>query len=229
LAYLDDACAKARAVEQGYLGQLRIGLADPLAQPQLTRLLALCREEEPLTKIKIQEIADDRMAEALHYEQIDACFTVNPESARELRKEIVWWDRFAVAIPRNHPLVALSPIPLREIAKFPLLVFHPQSCHGGYELIRRGFLDAMASSPRVAEYVSGHEPMMMLAAAGYGIGIGLESQIALYRHPEVIVRPVADDVPRLATFLVIPDRPPSHDLGHFIARVQQIGEMATIH
>jgi DNA-binding transcriptional LysR family regulator len=67
--------------------------------------------------------------------------------------------------------------------------------------------------------------MMMLVAAGYGIGVGLESQIARYNHPEVIVRPVTDDVPNTATFIVTPDRPSSDELSRFINRARQIGAM----
>lgn len=61
----------------------------------------------------------------------------------------------------------------------------------------------------------------MFAAAGYGIGIGLELQMALYHYPGVIVRPVAD-VPTPATFIVTSKRPPSEALSHFVACVRQI-------
>jgi DNA-binding transcriptional LysR family regulator len=229
LAKLEEARAKARSAEQGYHGRLRIALTDGLAQPQLARLLARCREEEPLTGISIREMTVSAMLTALNEDRIDAGFTLHPEPGEALRKEAVWQDRFAVALPRNHPLLSFPSIPLCEITRFPLLLFHPESCSGGYDLIRRRFLDTAAASPTVAGYVAGHEPMVMLAAAAYGIGVGLASQIALYRHPEVIVRPVADDVPDLAVFLVLADRPPSKELGRFLSRVQEIGQGTAIH
>jgi DNA-binding transcriptional LysR family regulator len=230
LVFMED--ARVRAAQCGYRGQLRIGLADRLAQPPLIRLLARCREEEPLTEIRIHEMTVGEMVKALRYDQIDAGFTAHPEPAdpgQGLRSEVVWRDRFALALPRNHPLLSLPRIPLREITRYPVLLFHPESCPGGHEIIRRRLFNTASSSPRIAEYVSGHEAMMMLTAAGYGVGVGLESQIALYRHPEVIVRPVADDAPRAATFLVIPDRPPSEELSHFVARVREIGRMTHPH
>ncbi|MDR1935260.1 MAG: LysR family transcriptional regulator [Candidatus Accumulibacter sp.] len=229
LVSMEGARSRARSVEQGYRGQLRIGLADRLAQPQFIRLLARCREEEPHTEIKIQEMTFREMIEALKYEQIDAGFTVHPEPVRKLRKEAVWWDRFAVAVPRNHPLLSYPKIPLHKVTRFPLLLFHPEACSGYHDLIRRKLLDVTASSPTVAEYVAGYEAMMMLAAAGYGIGVGLESQITGYRYPEVIVRPIADDLPSLATFLVVPERKPSGELSHFVTRVRQIGRKTAIH
>lgn len=65
--------------------------------------------------------------------------------------------------------------------------------------------------------------MIMLVAAGYGIGIGLESQIALYSHPDVIIRPIADEVPNTATFIVVPEKTASKELERFIKRAQEIG------
>jgi DNA-binding transcriptional LysR family regulator len=221
---MKDARARVRAAEHGDRGQLRIGLADHLAQPQLIRLLARCREEEPLTEIRIREMRVGEMIEALNHDEIDAGFTVSPEPAdpgQGLHQEIAWRDRFAVALPGNHSLLSLPAIPLREISRYPILLFHPESCPGGYELVHRWLFKLPSSSPKIAEYVSGHEAMLMLAAAGFGVGVGLASQIALYRAPGVSVRPVAD-LPATATFLVTSDRPHSDALNHFVARVRQI-------
>jgi DNA-binding transcriptional LysR family regulator len=220
LLSMESARDRVRSAEQGYRGQLRLGLTDRLAQPRLVQLLARCREEEPQTEIRILEMSVGEMAEALNHGRIDAGFTIHPEPGEALAKEAVWWDRFALVIPRNHPLRSLSRIPLREAARYPLLLFHPESCPGGYDVIHRWLLSTTSSPPRIAEYVSGHEAMLMLAAAGYGIGIGLESQLALYRHPEVIVRSADDDAPGTATFLVFPDRPLSEELSHFLRRVR---------
>jgi DNA-binding transcriptional LysR family regulator len=213
LMNVEDARTRVHSAKQGYRGQLRIGLTDHLAQPQFIRLLARCREEEPLTKIRILEMTVNEMIKAMSYDQIDAGFTIHPEPGEGLRKEVVWRDRFAIAIPRNHPLLSLHKIPLREIARYPLLLFHPDSCPGGYDIIHRRLFDSALSSLMIGEYVSGHE----------------STQITLYRHPDVIVRPVADDAPTPATFMVIPDKPPSDDLIHFITRVQQIGQMTSVH
>lgn len=225
LSSFDGARSRVLSAERGCRGQLRIGLADHLAQPPLIRLLARCREEEPRTEIRILEMSVDAMVKALNHDRIDAGFTVSPEpadSGQGLHKEIAWRDHFAVVLPGNHPLLSLERITRREIVQCSVLLFHPESCPGGYDLVHRWLFKLPSSSPRIAEYVSGHEAMLMLAAAGFGIGIGLASQIALYRTPGVIVRPVADDAATTTTFLVLPDRPPSEALHRFVAQVRQI-------
>lgn len=227
LAFVEGARSRAHSASQGYRGRLRIGLADSLAQLRLTQLLARCREEEPRTEIRITEMTVDEMLRALDHDQIDAGLTVNDELAIGYIKEMVWSERPVIAIPTHHPLLVYGEIQFREFQHYPLIIFHPERCAGGYHLARRWFAENALLTPNIAEYVSGHEPMMMLVAAGYGIGIGLESQIALYSHPNVIIRPVAESVTSVATFVVVSERPRSNELERFIKRAQKIGGIET--
>ena len=204
----------------------KVGLDRLMMGTGLTKLLARCREEEPLTEVKIVEMTVSEMVKALMHDQIDAGFTVHTEVSAGLVKEVVWTDRPIIAIPRNHPLLSLEKIPLQEVARHTLILCHPELCSGGYDVIHRWFCEATLPLPSNAEYVSGHEPMVMLVAAGYGIGIGLASQITLYNHPDVIIRPVTDDVPSTATFITLLDQPRPEALSRFIDRAQQIGEVA---
>jgi DNA-binding transcriptional LysR family regulator len=230
LAFMDGARVRVQSAAKGFHGVLRVGLADGLAQPRLSRLLARCREEEPLTGIWIVEMTVAEMLKALDHDQIDAGITIHAGLDKSLvREETLWTDRPVVAIPRNHPLLAHAKIPLREIIRQPLILYHPESCTGGYDVIRRWFGETGRWSPVIAAQASGQESMLMFVAAGYGIGVGLRSQLALYNHPEVVVRPVADDVPSTSVFIVTPDRPDrplSNELNRFIDRARRIGRTA---
>jgi len=223
---MEGARTRVQSAAQGFRGRLRIGLADSLAQPRLTRLLARSREEEPLTEVRIVEMTVNEMITALDQDQIDAGFTVHTEPYAGLIKEVVWTDRPAAAIPRNHPLLSFEKVPLAEVLRHSLILGHPELCAGGHHVVGEWFNDPTLPSPKVAEYVSGHEPMMMLVAAGYGIGLGLASQITLYRHPDVIIRPVADDIPSIATYIALRDTPPSDELRRFVLRAQQSDDPA---
>ncbi|HCE6398067.1 MULTISPECIES: LysR family transcriptional regulator [Pseudomonas] len=227
LTFMEGARTRVHAAARGFRGRLRIGLTDSLAQPRLTRLLARCREEEPLTEVRIFEMTVKEMMTALSHDQIDAGFTVHPEFDKGFVKKAVWTDRPVIAIPRNHPLLSFEKISPRELARHALIICHPESCSGGHNAVLRGFFDFTLPLPTIAEYVSGHEPMMMLVAAGYGIGLGLESQITLYSHPDVIIRPFTEDVSSTATFITMLNRPPSEELGRFVARAQEVGEVIT--
>jgi DNA-binding transcriptional LysR family regulator len=200
---------------------LRIGLTDGLAQPRLSRLLARCREEEPRTGIWIIEMTHDQMVKAIDHEQIDVGMTIHPGQNQGIAKEAVWVDRPVIAVPRNHPLLSHEKISPREILQQTLILCHPEFCAGGYDVVRHWF--GAGWRPWIGVYAADHESMLMFVAAGYGIGVGLKSQLALYRHPDVILRPVTDDVPGIEVFLATPDRPLStlsDELKRFIERAR---------
>ncbi|UXJ50097.1 LysR family transcriptional regulator [Pseudomonas citronellolis] len=227
ITLMEGARARVYSAALGYRGRLRIGLSDSLAQPRLAKLLARCREEEPQTEIKIIEMTVKEMTRALQHDLIDAGFTLHPEVIQGYVKETAWTDRPVIAIPRNHPLLSFDKVPPHELSKHALILGHPELCAGGYDITCRKFCEFTLPLPTIAEFVSGHEPMMMLVAAGYGIGIGLESQVLLYSNPEVIIRPFTDEISSAQIFITRVDKPPSEELRRFIARAKEIGTAIT--
>ncbi len=224
LSLMENARLRVRSAADGYRGRIRIGLADGLAQPNLTRLLALSREEEPSTEIRISELTVSDLMQSLRLGDIDVGFTMDGEVVDGLRKEIAWQERLVLATPIRHPILSLDRIILSEILRYPLIVCHPEQCTGGYKTFQQWLYDQHMPPPIIAEYASGHESMLMLVAAGYGIGIGLESQISHYNYPDVVIRPTLEDAPMTTAFIVSATELSSPALGRFLARVRQIGE-----
>ncbi|WP_431819387.1 LysR family transcriptional regulator [Burkholderia sp. F1] len=228
LSYMHSVRARVKSADNGYRGHLRIGLSDGLAQPRMTQLLARCRAEEPLTEVRVIEMPVSEMLQAIKSEQIDAGFTVHPGFQHESYiKEAVWTDRPVLVMQARHPLLSRERIALSEVIRYPMIICHPEQCAGGHDAINRWFRAAGLNEPIVAEYVSGHEITVMLAAAGYGIGFALESQVALYCHPDVVIRQILDDTESVATYLVRPNRPMSPELERFLARANQVGQLVT--
>ncbi|MCW5707232.1 LysR substrate-binding domain-containing protein [Shinella sp.] len=226
LALYDDAKKSARRIKDGSRGHLRIGIADSLAQPRLTRLSAMCREDEPLTPIGILEMTTDELLFGLKRDLIDTGFTMDGEEIDGFVKEVVWLERPVVALPRQHPLQSFDRIPFKEILRYPLILPHPGKCAGGYKLFHQWLHAGGFPSPLITEYVSGHEPMMMLVAAGYGIGFGLESQAMLYDYPDIVIRPVTEELASAPTFIVTSGPPYPRELERFIVRARQVGGLA---
>jgi DNA-binding transcriptional LysR family regulator len=225
MTQIEHAKSRVHSASKGFQMQLRIGLTDGLASPRLAQLLALSREEQPTTEIRIHDMTLSELHRALRHGQIDAGFTVdtrgNPEDIAMIK---LWQEHPAVALPILHPLLAYEKVPLHEALHYPLITYHPERCAGGYRTMKR-WLGRMARGRalNIAEHVSNHEQMVVLVAAGYGIAFGLESQFSLYRHPHVIVRPVEDETDT-ATFMAIPEGDISQELTQFIQRAQVIGD-----
>lgn len=223
LALYDDARTYANKAAAGCQSRVRIGIADSLAQPRLTRLLAMCREEEPRTTISITEMTAGELLAALNRDLIDAGITVDGEEVDGFVREAVWSEFPVVVLPRQHPLLSYERLPFGEALRYPLVLCHPEKCAGGYKLFRQMLRVSGLPPPEIAEYISGHEPMMLLVAAGYGVGFGLESQAALYSHHDIVIRPLADNVSSALTYIVTNDQPSPPELQRFIERARKVG------
>ncbi|MDH4990683.1 LysR substrate-binding domain-containing protein [Aquamicrobium lusatiense] len=223
LSLYDEAKNYARKTEAGNHHRIRIGIADSLAQPRLISLLTMCREEEPLTTIGLTEMTAGELLAGLNRDLIDVGITVDSEEIDGIVREAVWSERPVVALPRHHPLLSFDRIPFREVLRYPLILCHPELCAGGYKLFRQ-WLKASGYPPyEIAEYIPGHERMMMLVSAGYGVGFGLETQAAYYRHPDIVLRPVTDELTSASTYIVTSDLPNPPELERFIERARRIG------
>lgn len=93
LVLYDEARKHAHSVANGSRERLRIGIADQLAQPNLMRLFAMSREEEPATGIGIYWMIAGDLLTAIDHDLIDAGITVDGDVVSGFIKEPVWSER----------------------------------------------------------------------------------------------------------------------------------------
>lgn len=220
-ATIDQAKASVKAAATGYRGSLRIALSDGSAQLRLAALLAQCREEEPEVEIHLFEIPFSQQVKGLRSDLYDAGFAQSAEVGEGIIAEPVWSDPLVIAVPARHPLLVHKRIPLDEALRYPLVLCHPEACEGFCQQIER-LLCTVDAQPVVADRVTTLDLMLTLVAAGYGLGFASASQIAVCRHPEVVVRPLAGRTLVLTTYLLHPDVEPSGQLSRFIDRVSPV-------
>lgn len=225
LAVAHQARATALAAAQGYRGHLRIAISDALAQPRMTELFALCRDEEPEVEIRLFEMPVAQLIRALQQDEVDAGFTLFHEPGEGYATEALWHDEVAVAMPARHPLFGRKRVKLTDAVQYPLILAHPELCQGGYAYVDAmlGKLPEEHGQPVIAEHVSGHESMLMMIGAGYGVGFAIESQIAHFQRADVVVRPMETGLPPVTTYLLRQANEPSEQLTKFIERARKIG------
>lgn len=220
-ATIDQAKASVKAAATGYRGSLRIALSDGCAQLRLAALLAQCREEEPEVEIQLFEMPFSQQVKGLRSDLYDAGFAQSAEVGEGIIAEPIWSDPLVIAVPARHPLLVHKRIPLDEALRYPLVLCHPEACEGFFQQIER-LLCTVDAQPVVADRVTTLDLMLTLVAAGYGLGFASASQIAVCRHPEVVVRPLAGRTLVLTTYLLHPDVEPSGQLSRFIDRVSPV-------
>lgn len=215
---VEQARSNVQAAAAGYRGYLRIALSDGVLPQRLAAILARCREEEPEVEIRLFEVSLSQQLKGLREDLFDVGFARSKDVGEGLIAQPVWQTPLTVALPARHPLLALKQIPLDQVLNYPLVLFHPQT-HAGLHQQIDSLLRQIPSPVTVAEQVSSQEVMLSLVAAGYGLGLTCEAQMALCQSAEVVTRPLAGDPPVLTSYLLRSSNDPSEQLKRFITRV----------
>ncbi|MBN8945522.1 LysR family transcriptional regulator [Rhodanobacter sp. FW102-FHT14D06] len=217
-AALDQARVNVKAAANGYHGTLRIAVSDGIVPSRLAALLAQCRAEEPEVETRLFQTPFAQQVKGLRSDLYDVGFAQSDEVVDGILAEPVWQDPLVAAVPARHPLLIHKRIPLEDVLRYPLVLCHPEACEGCARQIER-VLRTVDAEPIVIDRVTTRDMLITLVAAGYGIGLTNATHIEDYRHPEVVVRPLAGRAVMLTTYLLRPDGEPSEPLRHFIDRV----------
>jgi DNA-binding transcriptional LysR family regulator len=218
-AALDQARVNVKAAASGYHGTLRIAVSDGIVPSRLAALLAQCRAEEPEVETRLFQTPFAQQVKGLRSDLYDVGFAQSDEVGDGVLAEPVWHDPLVAAVPARHPLLIHKRIPLEDVLRYPLVLCHPEACEGCARQIER-VLRTVDAEPIVIDRVTTRDMLITLVAAGYGIGLTSATHIDDFRHPEVVVRPLAGRAVMLTTYLLQPDGEPSEPLRHFIERVR---------
>jgi DNA-binding transcriptional LysR family regulator len=196
---------------------LRVVISDDVVQPDFALLLARHRADEPEVTLGLHEAPFRRQAEGLASGVYDVGFAHAPGRSAGLVARSIWQHPLAAAVPARSPLLTYERVPLEEILRYPMVIWHPQACEGTYQQVQR-VLKTTDGEPAVAEQVESFDVMMALVAAGYGVALGIASRISAYRDLGVVMRPLAWDSPNLTTYVLRSSGKSSDSLNRFIER-----------
>lgn len=206
-----------RAASSGFQGQLRIAISGSVSQVRLSALLLLCREEEPDTDIRLDEVPQAQQFKGLETDLYDAGFSQSSDVGESLIAIPAWNDPVVVAVPARHPLLIHKKLPLDEVLRYPLVLCDPKVCEGCSRQLAR-VLRKTDREPIVVEQVASQDLMVTLVAAGYGLGFSTTTQVSTSGHPDVVTRPLAGRTPMLTTYLIHRIGDPSETLRRFVDR-----------
>jgi DNA-binding transcriptional LysR family regulator len=224
LTQIDLAKARAKSAGQGY-HELLLGISEGTA-PHLSVLLARSRVEEPEIVVRLVAVPVAELLRGLQENIFDAGFARSGTAGDGIAVEPVWRDEIKVVMPKRHPLLAYQQVPLQELARYPLVTYHPHG-HEGYSSQLAHVLRKLENEPVIADRATSLDVMMTLVAAGYGIGFATTEQLATCNFPGVISRPINGHA-MLTTYFLRREGDVSKPLGRFIARIRVLSkELAT--
>ena len=170
LAELDGAVSRARAIDAGQTGILRINFVDSALLSILPATVQRFRRARPGVEVQLHERSTVEQLRALESGVIDVGLVRPPiDDEPGLRTDAVIRERTIAAIPAGHELARLRRIPLRRLAAEPLVMFPRAQAPGFHDLLTGRLAAASGASPQIVQYAPEMLTIIGLVATGIGV------------------------------------------------------------
>lgn len=174
LRQADQAAARARKVDSGDAGTIRIGFVSTAAIRVLPDGVKRLQKQVPAAEVELSELAAGEQIDGLYREQLDIGFVHAKLSRDVLGTRIVARDRLIAAVPDSSPLARCRRVDLRDLASWPAIMPAGHSSSGFYEQVRMAYQMAGVRPERV-HYTRLLQTGLLLVAAGVGVSLVPES------------------------------------------------------
>lgn len=197
---------------------LKLAVSTGALSPQLATLLALQRAEEPETPLLLTEVSSNDLFHGVEHGRYDLGITWTTTAEPSLQVQPLWRDELAVAMPVRSPLLAHGTVPVEGLRHYPLFCECPQDCETLNLLI-----DDQGRESRCWTATS-FDLMVVLVAAGYGIGVAPRACIVQARNLGVVMRPLAGGPHWIGTGLFRSVGCAAPAIERFVTRARSVAE-----
>lgn len=219
LKEVEHAKAAARNAASGLRFQLRIGVAQSIAQPRLARLLARSRAEEPQVAFHVSDSPAQELLTSLEEGLIEVALAPLTPIKGTLRSDRLWSTPLAAILPPEHRLTRLRQITLQGLLSERLVLCHPEL---GVALSQVPEAHAWAADRMRSLPVATLPTLLEMVAAGFGVGLTLAPQVETFRRIDITIRRFAADELTVATYALRQPGTPSELTARFIARAHAL-------
>ncbi len=182
LERLQNATARARAVDEGLQGAIELGLSSSHFMGPLPALIARYGQAYPEVKLHLNEIRPVEQQHALMERRIDLSISRLPVNDSLLRSVSLWSDPTVVAWPRGwRDCAPDAKLRIRDIAQEKLILLRPES--SGFAQLVYERCRAFGAGRNIVQMVSEVPAQVHLVAAGVGVAVAPRS--VCQRLPEV--------------------------------------------
>ncbi|RAS20369.1 LysR substrate-binding domain-containing protein [Paraburkholderia bryophila] len=182
-----------REVAAGQTGVLQVGAITSAMLETVPAVLNELKRGYPNLKVFIREIDSVEAIPALEAGELDVAFVrLDGNVGHAIATLPIAEDRLAVAVPRDHPLAALSRVRLRSLADESLVMSSRQISPAYFD-----FLTAVCQShgfaPRVLHEVRSVTSQIAYVGCGQGIAL-VPSSMRKLASENVVIRPLKERV-----------------------------------
>ncbi|HEX4928601.1 MAG TPA: LysR family transcriptional regulator [Burkholderiales bacterium] len=220
-AQLERTVADLRAVASGEEGRLRLGFVSLADYGVLPGLLKAYKAARPRVRLALREMLSPEQASAIAAGELDFGLLLPPVSgAAPLEHVVVQRERFVVALPARHRLARIRRVPMRALAREPLVMVPREIAPGLYDIVA-GLAERAGFSLNVAQEAIQMQTVVSLVSSGLGAAIVPGSVSNLGRRG-VVYRELADAHPRLDLWLAWARKPLDAAAQELVALARQL-------
>lgn len=162
-----------------------------MAQYGITGILADFRQRYPHLSMTVEEKETVHILSALENGKCDMAFMRGEMLDESYEKIPLKKDRLAAVLPINHPLAALSSVPLCRLQKEPFLLLDQGT------LLYDSCLKACGQAgftPNVTYTGTRMETIAELVSQGMGVSLMMEQAVSYLRNSKVAILPLEDGI-----------------------------------
>lgn len=216
-----QAVIKARKVESGDAGLLRIGFVSTAAIRVLPVAMKKMQKQVPLAEVALSELAAGEQIEGLYREQLDIAFVHAQLPEDVLQTKVVARDRMIVAVPASSRLATRRRIEMKDLAAWPAIMPAGHSSSGFFEQARMAYQRAGVRPERIHN-TRLLQTGLLLVAAGVGVSLVPESFQTIHVKG-VAYRKLSVEPPLLELMAVWRRDNGSPLLGRFVENLPVVG------
>lgn len=181
-----------RATDARYRAPLRIGVADGIAQPKLSKCFVGWQTLAPETPLELFEMTADELATALRREEIDAGISFGLPEEEAIAQEPAWSYPLMAMLPHGHELASLEKVALADLLAFPLITCKADRQPGLLQQMKTIVL-RYSPPPTIVGEASSLAGHITRVAAGMGVGLADAGHVATQHRPDVVAVPLKED------------------------------------
>lgn len=176
------ATAKAQTLRIGYSPSLSAGLLSP-AMEAFTQI-------HPRARVELYDLSSQEMLDGLAKGSLDIIVTVPPpKDVPEVQWTLLQEQPWRVAVPRQHPLFALTALTAKELDEQRLVVYNQRDYPDYWSLIG-GWFKEQKINARIASECDGVSSLISAVEAGLGIALVVE-RIACMLPERIVLKPIS--------------------------------------
>lgn len=202
LQRVEDAVSLTRAIAKRKQNHIRIGHSAASSIEAIPKILGIFQRMHLQAKVELRTLTTQEMLRGLHCGELDICLSVwaDSEGLQDLVVEEIGSYNLLVAAPKMHPFAQLRRVPVRDVAKEPVLTLF-RSSYPWYNSFIARLLSQYNDSFKFAEEHEHPESVIAAVEAGRGVAIVYDVMARPMAH-RVVVRPLTPPPPRAPLVLL---------------------------